>query len=65
MPGRWRDAEKSVTYADRNGDAFRMRGTRTTHADALHQAGRRAEAATRIRTVNDNYFSWSATIKNH
>ncbi len=43
------DAEQSVTYADRCGGAF-MRGvTRTVHADALHQAGRQAEAETRFR----------------
>jgi len=38
------DAEQSVTYADRSSDAFWKMGTRTTRADALHQAGRRAEA---------------------
>ena len=43
------DAEQSVTYADRSGDAFQRMGKRTTHADALHQAGRRAEAETRFR----------------
>ena len=43
------DAEQSVSYADRSGDAFWKMGTRTTHADALHQAGRRAEAETRFR----------------
>jgi len=43
------DAEQSVTYADRSGDAFERMGERTTHADALHQAGRRAEAEARFR----------------
>jgi tetratricopeptide (TPR) repeat protein len=43
------DAEQAVTYADRSGDAFQRMGKRTTHADALHQAGRRAEAETRFR----------------
>ena len=43
------DAEQSVTYADRSGDAFQRMAMRTTHADALHQAGRRAEAETRFR----------------
>jgi hypothetical protein len=43
------DAEQSVTYADRSGDAFQRMGLRTTHADALHQAGHRAEAETLIR----------------
>jgi hypothetical protein len=43
------DAEQSVTYADRSGDAFQQMSKRTTHADALHQAGRRADAETRFR----------------
>ena len=43
------DAEQSVTYADRSGDAFQRMSKRTTHADALHQTGRRAEAETRFR----------------
>ena len=43
------DAEQSVTYADRSGDAFQRITKRCTHADALHQAGRRAEAETRFR----------------
>jgi tetratricopeptide (TPR) repeat protein len=43
------DAERSVTYADRSGDAFERLSDRTTHADALHQAGRRAEALARFR----------------
>jgi hypothetical protein len=38
------DAEQSVTYANRSGDEFQRIGNRTTHADALHQAARRAEA---------------------
>jgi len=38
-----------VTYAGRSGDAFQRYSKRTTHADALHQAGRRAEAETRFR----------------
>ncbi|MBI1814090.1 MAG: TIR domain-containing protein [Deltaproteobacteria bacterium] len=43
------DAEQSVTYADRSGDAGMWNIVRTTHADALHQAGRRAEAEARFR----------------
>ena len=43
------DAELSVTYADRSRDAFMRHCSRTTHADGLHQAGRRAEADTRFR----------------
>jgi tetratricopeptide (TPR) repeat protein len=43
------DAEQSVTYADRSGDAFVRMAFRATHGDALHQAGRRAEAEARFR----------------
>jgi len=43
------DAEQSVTYADRSGDAFMREVTRTIAADALHQAGRRAELETLFR----------------
>ncbi|MER0170159.1 MAG: toll/interleukin-1 receptor domain-containing protein [Nitrosomonas sp.] len=49
VAGSMRNAEQSVTYADRSGDAFLRMAFRTTHADALHQAGRRAEAETRFR----------------
>ena len=41
-----RDAAQSVEYADRSGDAFQRYSKRTTHADALHQAGRHAESET-------------------
>ncbi len=37
-------AAQSVTFADRSQDEFRRMGFRTTHADALHQAGRRDES---------------------
>jgi tetratricopeptide (TPR) repeat protein len=43
------DAEQSVTYADRSGDAFLRCVNRVTVGDALHQAGRRAEAEARFR----------------
>lgn len=43
------DAEQSVTYADRSGEWDQRMINRTTHADALHQAGRRAEAETLFR----------------
>jgi hypothetical protein len=43
------DAEQSVIYADRSSDAFWRIGARITHADALHQAGRRDEAEARFR----------------
>ena len=40
------DAEQSVTYADRSGDAFMRQAMRCVIADALHQAGlsRRSQA---------------------
>lgn len=43
------DAAQSVTHADRSGDAFERIVNRTAHADALHQAGRRAEAEALFR----------------
>ena len=48
VAGALRDAEQSVTYADRSGDAFWKMGTRTAYADALHQAGLRPEAEARF-----------------
>jgi hypothetical protein len=38
------DARRSVTDADKSGDAFQQMVNRTTAADALHQSGQRAEA---------------------
>lgn len=38
-------AAESVELADRSEDAFQRMSKRTTHADALHQAGRREESA--------------------
>lgn len=38
------DGRRAVEFADRSGDAFQKMGKRTTAADALHQAGKRAEA---------------------
>ncbi|HEX7676990.1 MAG TPA: hypothetical protein VF713_02625 [Thermoanaerobaculia bacterium] len=43
-----RQAEQSVAFADRVGDAFERFRSRATHADALHQAGRAKEARTRF-----------------
>ncbi len=43
------DAALSAQYADRSGNAFQRMSRRATHADALHQAGRRDEAAARFR----------------
>ncbi len=47
------NAERSVTYADRSGDAFQRTSNRATHAYALHQAGRRAEAEARFREAEE------------
>ncbi len=43
------DAEQSVIYADRGGDAFWKVGARTAYAYALHQAGRWVDAEARFR----------------
>jgi hypothetical protein len=48
VAGAVRDAEQSVTYADRSGDDFQRMSKRTAHADALHQSGHRAEAEARF-----------------
>ncbi|MGH8590724.1 MAG: hypothetical protein ACREXX_15780, partial [Gammaproteobacteria bacterium] len=53
MAGAVRDAEQSVSHADRSGDAFLRMGIRTTYADALHQAGRWAEAEARFREAEE------------
>jgi tetratricopeptide (TPR) repeat protein len=42
------EAARAVDYADRSGDAFQRLSKRTTHADALHEAGRRNEAEARF-----------------
>ena len=47
------DAEQSVTYADRSGDAEWQSLSCTTHADALYQAGRWAEAEGRFREAEN------------
>jgi len=47
------DAEQSVTYADRSGDAFSRKIRLARVADALHQAGRRAEAETRFSEAEE------------
>ncbi|HXH37751.1 MAG TPA: hypothetical protein VNN08_03910, partial [Thermoanaerobaculia bacterium] len=43
-----REAEQSVEFADRSGDAFQRIGKRTTLADAQHQAGRSQDAQARF-----------------
>ncbi len=51
LTGALQNAERSVTYANRNRDALWEDYvlTRITHANALHQAGLRAEAEARFR----------------
>ena len=49
VAGAVRDAEQSVTFADRSGDEFERMSKRAIHADALHYAGRLAEALVRFR----------------
>jgi hypothetical protein len=49
VAGAVEDAEQSVTYADRSGDAFQRMSRRGVSADALHQAGLRGEAESRFR----------------
>jgi hypothetical protein len=44
-----RHAEHGVQHAYRSEDSFEIRSNLTTHADALHQAGREAEAGERFR----------------
>ena len=55
LAGAVADAEQSVTYASarRSDDTFQQMAFRTTHANALHQAGRRAEAQARFREAEE------------
>ncbi len=46
-------ARQSVELADRSGDAFVRIGTRTSLADALHQAGQLAEAEAAFREAEE------------
>ncbi len=49
VPGAVASAEERIELADRSGDAFQRTNSRTTLADALHQAGRRAESGAAFR----------------
>ncbi|MCB1935402.1 MAG: hypothetical protein KDF59_05625 [Nitrosomonas sp.] len=40
--------QQSVSYADQSEDGFQRMGKRSTHADALHQAGEKAQALERF-----------------
>ena len=51
--GAARDAEQSVVFADRSGDSVHRMSKRTTLADALLQAGRRADALARFREAEE------------
>jgi tetratricopeptide (TPR) repeat protein len=51
VDGAVRDAEQAVTYADLSGNAFNQKTRRARVADAMHQAGRWAEAEMRFREV--------------
>ncbi len=53
-----RNAEHGVNYADRSVDALRRVSERAAHADALHQAGRIAEAETRFREAELMQKEW-------
>nr|VFK78908.1 MAG: hypothetical protein BECKSD772D_GA0070982_102916 [Candidatus Kentron sp. SD] len=44
VAGAMADGARSVEYADKSGDAFQRMSKRTTHGDALHQAGERDRA---------------------
>ncbi len=58
VPAAVSDAEQSVTFADRSEDAFWRMASRATHADALHQAGRRAEALALFREAEGMQAEW-------
>ncbi|HEX8167390.1 MAG TPA: TIR domain-containing protein [Beijerinckiaceae bacterium] len=51
-------AERSVAHADRSDDEFQMLSKRTTHADALHAAGRRDEAARLFADAEQRQARW-------
>ncbi len=53
LDGAVREAEQSVVFADRSGDAVQRMGNRTTLADTLHQMDRRDEALTCFREAEE------------
>ena len=53
VAGAVRNAEQSVSHADHSGGAFERLKQRGKQADALHQAGRRAEAEARFREAEE------------
>jgi tetratricopeptide (TPR) repeat protein len=50
--------EKSVAYADINGNWFEMMAHRATHADALHAAGKWEEAESLFREAERRQREW-------
>lgn len=52
------DAEQAVTYAERSGKVIQRIAGRVTHANALHQAGRRDEAVAHFREAEDLQAKW-------
>jgi tetratricopeptide (TPR) repeat protein len=54
-------AEQSIELADKSGDSFRRVITRTTLADALHQAGRLSEAEDAFRDAEQIQKEWQPT----
>ncbi|MDX1997409.1 MAG: toll/interleukin-1 receptor domain-containing protein [Thermoanaerobaculia bacterium] len=58
VPAALQDGEASVSFADRSEDEVQRMGKRTTHADALHQAGRREEALALFREAERIQAEW-------
>nr|VFJ95297.1 MAG: hypothetical protein BECKLFY1418B_GA0070995_10689 [Candidatus Kentron sp. LFY] len=53
LGGAMEDAKRAVELADRSGDEFQQMGKRTSHGDALHQAGRYQEARALFAEAED------------
>jgi hypothetical protein len=60
LAGALGNAEQSVTYADRSDVASLRIFRRTTHADALHQAGRGDDAEARFREAEQMQAEWQS-----
>ena len=52
------NADQAVAYAERSDNTFEWLGERCSHADALHQAGRRAEAEALFREAEEIQAAW-------
>jgi tetratricopeptide (TPR) repeat protein len=52
--------QRSVDYADQSGDMFSRMGYRTTHADALHQAGEAEAALALFREAEQLQQEWQS-----